>query len=155
MRSRVNHRLVLVGAAAVVVLILVMSLVPAISGDGVNQVGTSDPNMVNEWQTCWLVNPETGLLDPDFTDPSPEIVDSRVEYYPDLNALMKCEYQIPDFTGPASVITTDTYDPATVGCVVALAPDAYPAHKPLVTDKWQQTTSADGQVKLSCRFKRN
>jgi len=164
MGLRVNRRALLVGVIAVLVSVLAFLLVPTITADlpAISTLGNVDESDLHK---CLMYDP---TYEPDPDDPNDHgvvlvatdvhIADSMFEqhpdWYPNVNALMKCESQIANYTGPAFQISGNDY-PSTVNCVVALDPDnASSNYHPHYTTNWNQTISASGNVVLVCRFKK-
>ena len=156
MGLRVNHGTLLVGILAIVVLVLVFLVVPAITAQTViNNVGNIDPG---NSQRCLMFNPnETNPVHPLYSvtldaTSDPFVVSSSDNLYPDMNYLMRCESQIMYYDGPTIQISGFDFvdeDNSMPPCVIVLGETSA-----RFTDNWHQTISSSGNVVLSCRFKK-
>jgi hypothetical protein len=166
MGLRVIRGAFLVGVLAIVVLVLAFFLVPAIMADLplISQLGNVDEAKPPDLHKCFLYDPTADVEPPDtgvtLETTDVHIVDSMFEEHPDwfphVNALMRCEAQIDNWVGPAFQISGNDFD-STINCVVALEPDnaddpPNPHFK--FTTNWNQTISSSGNAVLSCRFKK-
>ena len=155
MEQKTLHKVKLVGAIMLAVLVLMLLLVPTILAEEYTNIFPVG-NIEGE-SKCLYINPDSAG-DPYLKATDTFLITAKNGAWPDgvdrhdVNAILRCEDIIPDYDGPVFQFSSL---PSNFGipCHIVLEPGN--TLSLVQTSNWTQTISASGHVVLSCRFNAN